>query len=218
MIKIIEGIIDRERQYFLALSMGVDSLAAFLWLKSNGYKIVPLHFNHGLRVQNEHMLEKFLELCSDLNVVGHFENGCGLRTEKECRDARLDFYSRIGGDIITAHHLNDWVEGYLLNCFRGHPDHTPIPLVSRFDKFRLAHPFLLSRKKDFVEYLERNDWMKYIVEDESNKISKGSRRNWVRSVILPEMSAQKISLEKFAKRKIISTVRAFGNGPVAQSG
>lgn len=218
MIKIIEEIIDREKQYFLALSMGVDSLGVFFWLKSNGYKIVPLHFNHGLRVQNEQMLEKFLELCGDLNIAGHYEIGSGLKTEKDCRDARLDFYSRIGGEIITAHHLNDWVEGYLLNCFRGQPDHIPIPLLSNFEKFCLIHPFLLSRKKDFSEYLERNGWMKYIVEDESNKILKGSRRNWVRSVIIPEMSTQKISLEKFAKRKIADSVRAFGNGPVAQSG
>lgn len=206
MIKIISPIIDRKKPYFLALSMGVDSLGAFFWLKSNGFKITPLHFNHGLRTQNDQMLDRFLALCKDLNILGHYEVGSGLRTEKDCRDARLSFYSRIGGDIITAHHLNDWIEGYLLNCLRGKPDHISIPLVSKFEKFCLVHPFLLSRKKDFSEYLERNGWLKYTVEDESNKIIKGSRRNWVRSVIIPEMISQKMSLEKFAKRKIMESI------------
>jgi len=212
MIRVIGELLDRSRPYFVALSMGVDSLAAFFWLKNNGYQITPVHFNHGLRPQNDEMLNQFLKLCDDFNLSGLHESGCGLKTEQDCREARLAFYAKVGGSILTAHHLNDWVEGYLLNCFRGHAEHTPIPLWSDFPNFRLIHPFLLSRKKDFFEYLERNDWIRYTVEDESNSFLKGSRRNWVRSVIVPEMIAQKISLEKFAKKNILSAVERLEMG------
>lgn len=204
MIKIIKQILPKERHYFLAVSMGVDSVAALFWLKSKGYDFTPLHFNHNLRAQNGIMQDRFIDICNRLNLDGKTEIGIGLKTEEECRRARLNFYSNVakGGTIITAHHLNDWVESYLLNCLRGHPSHRPFELISDFEDFKIIHPFLLSRKKDFQQYLERNGWMQYVVEDDSNKITKGSRRNWVRCVIIPQMKNQKLSLEKFAKRKI----------------
>lgn len=204
MIKIIEEIAPRENEYFVAVSMGVDSLSALFWLKSKGYQVTPLHFHHNLRPQNDEMLQRFLELCKEFNLDGRYETGYNLKTESQCREARLSFYSRAAknGKIITAHHLDDWIEAYLLNCFRGHPDHTPIPLTSNFEDFCLIHPFLLSTKNDFQQYLRRNGWIKYVVEDESNKVIKGSRRNWVRHAIIPSMAEQKLSLVRFATKKI----------------
>jgi tRNA(Ile)-lysidine synthetase-like protein len=204
MIKIIKEIAPKENHYFVAVSMGVDSVAVLFWLKSKGYNITPLHFNHNLRAQNGTMQDRFFDLCKYLNLNGISDIGLNLKTEAECRNARLNFYSKVAnsGTIITAHHLNDWVENYLLNCLRGHPNHNSIPVVSDFDNFKLIHPFLLTRKKDMKQYLERNHWMHFVVEDESNAVLKGSRRNWVRNVIIPQMTLQKLSLEKFAKRKI----------------
>jgi len=204
MIKVIKSILPKDQHYYVAVSMGVDSVAALFWLRSKGYSITPLHFNHNLRAQNGTMHERFFDLCKDFNFNGKSDIGLDLTTESDCRNARLSFYAKeaAGGTIITAHHLNDWVENYLLNCLRGHPNHTPIPLKSKFDNFNLIHPFLLSKKIDFKQYLERNGWLKYVVEDESNNVVKGSRRNWVRNAIIPEMTKQKLSLEKYAKRKI----------------
>lgn len=204
MIKIIKQIAPKDQHYYVAVSMGVDSVAALFWLKSKGYQLTPLHFNHNLRQQNHLMMDKFYDLCRFLNLNGKSSIGENLNTEVDCRNARLDFYARAAqyGTIITAHHLNDYIENYLLNCFRGHPNHTAISLISHFPTFKLIHPFLLSKKIDFKQYLERNNWLKYVVEDESNNITKGSRRNWIRSDIIPQMNLQKLSLEKFAKRRI----------------
>lgn len=204
MIKIIKQIAPKDQHYHVAVSMGVDSVAALFWLKSKGYQLTPLHFNHNLRQQNHLMMDKFHDLCRFLNLNGKSSIGENLNTEADCRNARLDFYARAAknGNIITAHHLNDYIENYLLNCFRGHPNNTILPLISNFEQFNLIHPFLLSKKSDFKQYLERNNWLKYVVEDESNFITKGSRRNWIRSDIIPQMNLQKLSLEKFAKRRI----------------
>lgn len=227
----------------MSVSMGVDSVAAFIWMKSKGYNVVPIHFNHKLRPQNDLMQEKFDKLCSTFTQP-HGSSSCDLmkqvsnylttchpdyqsKTEAECREQRLKFYQNVsnramrliyGGNeipvIITAHHLNDYVENYLLNCFRGHPTHVPIEFESYFNppeddnpdlfntSYKVIHPFLLTRKRDFRQYLERNNYMKYVVEDETNKITKGSRRNWIRNSIIPEMQKNKLSLEKYAKRKI----------------
>jgi tRNA(Ile)-lysidine synthetase-like protein len=231
-IKIIKQVVDKKQPYLFSLSMGVDSLAAFIWMKIAGYEVVPIHFNHKLRPQNDLMEKKFLEFCKDFNTKSDFITHSPTftvdtkecQTEADFRNLRIEFYKDISafakqvlylGDltptIITAHHLNDYVESYLLNCFRGHPNHTPIELESEFNfgesRFKIIHPFLLTKKKDFVQFIERNNYNKYLVEDETNKVSKGSRRNWIRNFILPEMGKNKLSLEKFAKRKIESSLK-----------
>lgn len=203
MIKVIKQILPKDRHYHMAVSMGIDSVAALLWLRSKGYKVTPLHYNHNLRAQNGIMQNKFLELCAFLGLEGKTDVGIGLKTEAECRNARLNFYSKaVQGTIITAHHLNDWVESYLLNCLRGHPTKHPFELESKFPDFNVVHPFLLSKKQDFKQFLERNGWMEWVVQDETNSVAKGSRRNWLRHAIIPEMTKQRLSLEKYAKRKI----------------
>lgn len=205
MIKIIKQIMPKDGKYHMAVSMGCDSVAALFWLRWKGYTVTPLHFNHNLRPQNAVMHEKFIRLCEKLGLEGRSEIWVkGMGTEAECREARLDFFSRNAKDgvVVTAHHLDDWVENYLLNCFRGHPHHKPFELESKFPHFTVAHPFLPTRKADFSEFLDRNGWKEWVVEDETNKVVKGSRRNWIRRQILPEMTRQKLSLEKFAKRKI----------------
>ena len=205
MIKIIKEILPKDKEYHLAVSMGADSVAALFWLRWKGYRVVPLHFNHNLRSQNFVMQERFLALCDKLAIQGKSETWVkGMGTESECRQARLDFYSRAAkdGTIITAHHLGDWIESYLLNCLRGHPAKKPFSAESAFPDFKIIHPFLPTRKRDFVQFLQRNGWWEWVVEDETNKVVKGSRRNWIRRSIIPEMTRQRLSLEKYAKRKI----------------
>jgi tRNA(Ile)-lysidine synthetase-like protein len=205
LIKIIKEIVSKETHHYVAVSMGVDSVSSLFWLRSKGYKITPLHFNHNLREQNHAMENKFHELCGKLGLKGIVGRGENLKTEKDCRDARLNFYKEVvdyEGYVITAHHLNDYVESYLINCFRGQPNHNPFELISEFDGFKIIHPFLLSKKKDFQEYVDRNKWNCYTVEDETNKVVKGSRRNWIRQTIVPEMKKQKLSLEKYCSRRI----------------
>lgn len=204
MIKVIKSILPKDKHYHLAVSMGVDSVAALFWLRWKGYSFTPLHFNHNLRTQNKIMQDRFLELCKFLNLEGKTEIGVGLNTEAECREARLNFYSQAAkdGTIITAHHLNDWVESYLLNCLRGHPNKHPFELESKFPNFTVIHPFLLTVKDDFQQLLKRNGWMDWVVQDSTNSVIKGSRRNWLRNSIIPQMTQQKLSLEKYAKRRI----------------
>jgi len=206
MIRIIKSLVNKEETSYVAVSMGVDSLAVVHWMLSKSYKVVALHFNHKMREQNEEMERKFKSFCEEFNVKNFCGCGSGLKTENECRNARIEFYSNAvkekAAKVVTAHHINDWVEGYLLNCFRGKQENDPIPLISNFSKYKIVHPFLLSRKKDFEQYIDRNNLRRYAVRDETNSFIKGSRRNWVRERIIPEMNKNQVSLEKFAKRKI----------------
>jgi len=188
---------SKEQQIFVALSMGVDSLAAFFYLQKLGYNVTALHFNHKLRKQNDLMERKV----KDLNIKHHIGYGKNLKSEKSCRDARLKFFGEIAHNsiVITGHHLDDYVESYILNCFRGHANYRPIKLVSDFNTFKIAHPFLLTEKKDFINFVNRwkNGYLKdFVTEDETNNQIKGSRRNWIRTEIIPSMQQQKVNLKK----------------------
>lgn len=204
MIKAIKSLIDKSEGLYVATSMGSDSVACLHWMLRKRYRLKAIHYNHKMRPQNDEMEKKFQDFCNDFKVEGICGFGSNLKTEQECRAARINFFSQQAElkKVVTAHHLNDWVEGYILNCFRGKNEHDPIPLLSSFKNFEIVHPFLLTRKKDFEQYVDRNKLNHYIVEDETNTILKGSRRNWIRHKIIPEMEKNQLSLEKFAKRKI----------------
>jgi tRNA(Ile)-lysidine synthase TilS/MesJ len=205
MINIVRNTVNKDEHYYFGVSMGVDSVSAYFWMLSKGYSVSPIHFNHKLRPQNDLMESKYLELCDATHKIPMVGRGKNLKTESDCRRARLEFVKSVvnfGGTLLTAHHLNDFVESYLLNCFRGQPSNNITSLVSNFPDYKIVHPFLLSRKKDLVQYAERNNLMRFVVVDETNGIIKGSRRNWIRNVIVPEMKKQKLSLEKFCIEKI----------------
>lgn len=216
MISLISEILPNKNQdVYVAVSMGVDSVAAMFYLSYHGYQLKPVHFNHKMRPQNDEMQENFRQMVNDYCYGGRSEIGYGydLKTEDECRKARLEFFrdlpSKENKIIITAHHLDDYQESYLLNCFRGHPEYKPMNLISDFGSFKIIHPFLLTEKKDFIQFTERFDkgkLKKYITQDETNDIIKGSRRNWIRNVIVPEMEKQKISLKKHCKELILESI------------
>jgi tRNA(Ile)-lysidine synthetase-like protein len=218
MISLISEILPNKNQdVYIAVSMGVDSVAAMFYLSSHGYKLTPVHFNHKMRPQNDQMQENFRRMINDYGYEGRSEIGYGgrnLKTENDCRKARLEFFRNLPSKenkiIITAHHLDDYQESYLLNCFRGHPEYKSINLISDFGSFKIVHPFLLTEKKDFVQFSERFDKGKlkqYITQDETNDIIKGSRRNWIRNIIIPELTNQKISLKRFCRDQIDSQIQ-----------
>ncbi len=218
MIKFIREICQTEDLY-LAVSMGVDSLAACDYLRSIDVKFTPIHFNHQLRRQNILMENQFRSFIANNYVDGYNRrigstSDFGPKTESECRKLRLKFYSEVcigqkNPIIITAHHLDDVVESYLLNCFRGHANYKPFNLVSDFGEFKIAHPFLLTEKADFERFIENNDLGSWVVKDETNDQITGSRRNWIRNNIIPEMAAQKISLKKYCRRLIHQEIEDY---------
>jgi hypothetical protein len=44
--------------------------------------------------------------------------------------------------------------------------------------------------------------MKYVVEDETNKVTKGSRRNFIRNEIMPLIKREKMGLDTIVKKKM----------------
>jgi tRNA(Ile)-lysidine synthase len=198
--------VDREfvpDNFYVAVSGGVDSIAAAHLLQRLGYVVGIAHYNHNLREQNNLMQESVRQFAEDLGVVFKTEirEAVPITGSEEAvlRTSRLDFFKRLESNIVLCQHLDDAVESYVMNMLRGNPEHMPIPEYTPLVYSQLFRPFLKTRKQDFIDYANNNDLMKYVVEDETNKDNK-YRRNWIRNEVLPQFKMYglpKIVLKKF---------------------
>lgn len=214
---ILEVAFSKIKNYRIIVlcSSGVDSIAMTHYLLNNKKRLLndvdifPIHFNHNLRNENNLMEASFRRFMSEfypssLYYISRNPNK-SLKTEDDLRKFRLSVLRSFTNNIIiTAHHLNDSVESYLLNTIRGKPEYLPIPFFTHHEKDNIifCKPFLFTKKKDFIEYAEKNDLMKYVVEDSTNKITKGSRRNLIRNEILPIFEREKVGLEKIVYNRM----------------
>ena len=196
----------------LMCSSGVDSLAASHFFTEK-YKrqfkfgISSLHFNHKLRSQNYVMAEKYRNFSKDGLCQYPFviDLDCKGKTESACRSARLNWIQNNYRNTIciTAHHLDDCCESYLLNVLRGKEGFLPVPFISEFpNNVFICHPFLETKKQDFIDYVEKHNLMKYVEEDETNKIVKGSRRNMIRNQMIPLLNEHKMGIQTIVRKKL----------------
>lgn len=203
-------------------SGGVDSIAAahFMYSKIftnyHNFSFSVLHINHNYRPQNELMADSVRKFCNHnhlYKIIHRCQHHPSRKTFTEdylrkCRMEIMELFASKYGRIVffTGHHLDDCVENYLLNCIRGHPQYTPLPISTEFgseEKFIISHPFILNKKQDMIDYCIKNDLMKYVVEDETNHESKGSRRNMIRNEILPILERDKVGMRKIVKKMMI---------------
>jgi tRNA(Ile)-lysidine synthetase-like protein len=226
MIKLSREILNKAvelngmNEYVLMCSSGVDSIAGVHYLlsklnKTDRHRYKVFHFNHKIRPQNDKMEESFYNFMrAELpdfyrHVVtrNSDDNKATEITEAKLRDFRL---KTIMGFIhlnviVTFHHLNDCVESYLLNCIRGHDGYQPIPFWTQMRTGTnnvSCHPFIFTKKQHFIDYCVKHDLMKYVVEDETNTISKGSRRNMIRNEIIPILERDRVGLETIVSKKM----------------
>jgi tRNA(Ile)-lysidine synthase TilS/MesJ len=196
-------------------SMGVDSVAAAHYCVTKLSKkynriISPLHFNHKLRIQNDLMESSYISMITndDFRETGYFPKNLKEyikdKSEDGLRQARLEYIkTSISHTIlVTGHHLDDATESYMMNILRGKEGFLPIPFITEVGSNLIVHPFLFTKKAVFRQYAERNDLMQYVVEDETNKVTKGSRRNFIRNEIIPLLEREKMGLSTIVKKKM----------------
>ena len=200
-------------------SMGVDSVAASHFygkiIKEKYHKFWGVrHFNHKQRAQNDAMEASFKHFSFKYDTIDSDRIPCFSPVDLEdlvedtsedgLRQARLKYIQLCLHKtiIITAHHLDDAVESYMLNILRGKEGFLPIPFITEVGSNLIVHPFLFTKKSDFGEYAEKKDLMKFVVEDETNKVTKGSRRNFIRNEIMPLIQREKMGLDTIVKKKM----------------
>lgn len=197
-------------KFILALSGGTDSIAACHFLNKKGFDFIAVHVNNKFIPQDDEVSTKVENFCKEISVP------CSILTTKEkynkgskedfCRKVRYDLLRSFAKKynynyICTAHHLDDCVESYFLNFLKGTPEYIPIQFYCKYPEVSIFRPFLLNKKKEFVQYLEYGGFINYASEDELNS-DLNLMRNWSRQVILPMIAKKYNGLHKVVFKKM----------------
>jgi tRNA(Ile)-lysidine synthetase-like protein len=187
----------------VACSGGIDSMAIVNFLREGKRKVTIAYFNHD--TLHSRQTEEFIkEFCgkNELNlIVGRVKGDREKRSLEEFwRDERYMFLESLGGDfIITAHHLDDVVETWLMSSFHGQPKIIPYKRGKK-----IFRPFLLTNQRSIAEYAKSRslEW----VEDPSNK-SLIYMRNFVRHKMMPDVLKVNPGIRKTIRKKVLDLYR-----------
>lgn len=166
--------------------------------------IVVAHFNHGTRTSADLDEQFVFSRCKELKVP--FETmkimlGEGV-SEELARQKRYDFLyhvaNKYGGEIYTAHHLDDLIESIAINLIRG----TGWRGLTPFSDNRIHRPFIEMGfyKTDILRFAAEN---KVLFREDPTNATDDYLRNRVRSKLLIMPRAEKERLIDFYKRQAI---------------
>lgn len=182
----------------LAVSGGIDSIVLAHLLTQLNINFAIAHCNFNLRGDDSNNDEKFvIELAKKLNkpvftIQFDTKNYCktnNLNTQLGARALRYDWFEKLCIKnhfeyIITAHHLNDSLETFVLNLSRGTglKGLTGIPATNN----KIIRPLLIFPRQQILAYANNNGilWR----EDQSNAETKYNR-NKIRHHITPYLKA-----------------------------
>lgn len=167
--------------------------------------IVVAHFNHGTRISAD-LDEQFVFLrCRELGIP--FETmkimlGEGV-SEELARQKRYDFLyhvaNKYGGEIYTAHHLDDLIESIAINLIRG----TGWRGLTPFSDNRIHRPFIEMGfyKADILRFAAGN---KVLFREDPTNATDDYLRNRVRSklLIMPRVEKERL-IDLYKKQTII---------------
>ncbi len=184
----------RDKKLLVAVSGGVDSVVLTHLLSALDFKIELAHCNFQLRGEDANDDEKLvMQLAKELSIKIHtkqfdtrrFAKNQKLSIQMAARKLRYNWFNQLLqvhelDFVITAHHLDDCLETFLINLTRatGLEGLTGIP--AKNDK--VLRPLLPFSKKDIVAYAQTNQlsWR----EDNSNNDTKYVR-NKLRKEVIP---------------------------------
>lgn len=196
----------------LAVSGGVDSMVMLdiVCRKFSPEELIVAHFDHGIRDNSAEDAEFVRRVAKEYGVefrVGEAKLGGGA-SEAEARESRYEFLMKmteeIGGEIWTAHHLDDLVETATINFLRG----TGWRGLAGLGRDGVRRPFLETEM--FYEPMDRAAIFEYAAkrhlqfrEDPSNSWDE-YLRNRVRQKMNNVLSfEQKLEIYKLWRRQLV---------------
>lgn len=184
----------KDKKLFLAVSGGIDSIVLVELFYKLNYKISVLHCNFTLRDKESDADETFVKsFCESRNIsfftqkfnTQKFASDTKLSIQLAARKLRYDwFYEQLREQnfdfIITAHHLDDSLETFLINLTRGTGLDGLTGIPTQNDK--IVRPLLPFSRLEIEAFAIKNKikWR----EDSSNASNK-YYRNKLRHDVIP---------------------------------
>ncbi|KFF08594.1 tRNA lysidine(34) synthetase TilS [Chryseobacterium luteum] len=196
-----------NHSYLLAVSGGADSIVMASLFRGLGLTFQIAHINYKLRGEDSDLdQETVQDFCEKNHIRFHLYEVSEKDKKPEnsiqlwAREIRYRFFREIQEQenlefLVTAHHLNDQLETFIINLSKasGINGLSGIPA----NKNTMLRPLLNFSKKEIYEYAEKNriDFR----EDISNKKS-DYLRNKIRNEIIPKLlETNEHFLENFKK-------------------
>lgn len=183
-----------NHRYLLAVSGGADSMVLASLFQGLGLTYQIAHINYKLRGEDSDLDQKTVQdFCEKNHIPFHLYEVSENDKKPEnsiqlwARELRYRFFREIQDQeklefLVTAHHLNDQLETFIINLSKasGINGLSGIPAGSN----KTLRPLLSFSKKEIYEYAEENhiDFR----EDLSNKKS-DYLRNKIRNEIVPKL-------------------------------
>jgi tRNA(Ile)-lysidine synthase len=185
-----------KKKFLVALSGGLDSVVLTHLLHELKVNFEVAHCNFNLRGAESDQDEQFVyELAKNLDVRVHskhfqtktFAAEKSISTQMAARELRYEWFFQLLEDqellaLLTAHHLDDQIETFLINLNRG----TGLSGLSGIpeDTPQMIRPLLPFSREQILAYAQSNHlkWR----EDSSNQ-SNAYLRNKLRNQVLPSL-------------------------------
>ncbi|MDH5730366.1 MAG: tRNA lysidine(34) synthetase TilS, partial [Gammaproteobacteria bacterium] len=191
--------VQEQQRLFVAFSGGLDSsvlLHALAQLHLNN-AIEAVYVDHGLQTVAQQWPQQCQLFCDQLGVsltVLTVDAGAcpGESPEAAARQARYQAFAEMLPEkalLLTAHHLDDQAETFLLQALRGAGTRglSAMPVQTVFAQGKLLRPLLEYSREDLLHYatLHKFTW----IDDPSNQ-SLQYDRNYLRQHIMPLLKSR----------------------------
>lgn len=159
--------LDKSKKYLLACSYGPDSMALFDMLLKEEYKFEVAHVNYHKRDISNFEEESLKEYCLKNGIKIHLLDTSKLKKHQGnfqawARNIRYEFFAKCLKEnnlyaILTAHHLDDLLETYLMQEARhAIVDYYGIKTQTKMRDCLLIRPLLDYTKRELHEYCGQN--------------------------------------------------------------
>lgn len=176
--------LSTNQEYIIGVSGGVDSMVLLSLMHSLGYNIKAVHINHNTRgqenIEEQNMIFNYCQKYEiPLDIFNFHYSGKG-NFEMEARKFRYNCFNVSGKILLTAHHIDDSFEWYLMQEFKSSTKSYGIP-VKNGDTYRP----LMCFTKEQIHKIAQIDNIPFL-NDSSNK-DLSYERNYVRNIIVPSI-------------------------------
>jgi tRNA(Ile)-lysidine synthase len=193
----------KESKLLLAVSGGIDSMVLLHLCKALQLDCTVVHCNFQLRGEESNLDEAFvISQCDELKVsclVNRFDTEVYAKEQKQsiqviARNLRYEWFQTIlinqGYDyILTAHHLNDSLETFLINFTRGTGLEGLTGIPQKNDA--VVRPLLPFSRSEIEKYAFKN---KMAWREDSSNLKEKYQRNKFRHSVIPILEEQNKNL------------------------
>ena len=219
----------KECNFVLAISGGVDSMVLANLFLINNLNFSIAHCNFQLRGKESDDDELFIKKwCSEKDIKLYnkkfsTEDYCKnnkLTIQMGARELRYEWFRELIDKekhdfIVTAHHIDDQLETFIINSIRGTGIDGLVGIPDKINK--IIRPLLMSSKDQIIEYSKVNK-INYM-EDSSND-KEDYLRNKIRHSVIPYLKSdddnvllkfkttiENLNSTKIFVQKVISKIR-----------